>query len=179
MLEKGDVIKVENGMKVNTLVPEKFIYGNRVLSDEISKTVIVVGKTLTQSVDAQKKAVNSLVKRVITAFDYEGVKITEKEALVFVNETLSTIGSKPLESFTFNEGEFLVIETKSDGGGTGHGMHDVYPNGHHVFAKRLADDGSYDPEGDEVDFYQSGSFTHTNEQDIPVIRKMTITTTYA
>ena len=50
-------------------------------------------------------------------------------------------------------GRYVVYKTSHDGGGTGHGPHDVYPDGHHVFAERL-DDPSV-----KVDFYQSGSFT--------------------
>lgn len=50
-------------------------------------------------------------------------------------------------------GRYVVYKTSYDGGGTGHGPHDVYPDGHHVFAERL-DDTSV-----KVDFYQSGSFT--------------------
>jgi hypothetical protein len=50
-------------------------------------------------------------------------------------------------------GRYVVYKTAMDGGGTGHGQHDVYPNGHHVFAERL-DDPSV-----RVDFYQSGCFT--------------------
>ena len=50
-------------------------------------------------------------------------------------------------------GRYVVYKTAMDGGGTGHGVHDVYPNGHHVFAERL-DDPSV-----KVDFYQSGCFT--------------------
>ena len=70
-------------------------------------------------------------------------------------------------------GEYLVVEAKWDGGGTGHGPHDVYPDGWSIVAKKLKD-GNYDPEGNEIHFYQSGSFTimHT---DVPVLRHLTPT----
>jgi len=68
-------------------------------------------------------------------------------------------------------GEYVVADTAFDGGGTGHGPHDVYPSGHHVFAQKLADNGSYDPDGIQVDFYQSGCFTAMIE-DVKVVRKM-------
>lgn len=54
---------------------------------------------------------------------------------------------------SYLSGRYVVYKTSYDGGGTGHGPHDVYPNGHHVFAERL-DNASI-----KVDFYQSGCFT--------------------
>lgn len=53
------------------------------------------------------------------------------------------------------QGEYVVTGTAMDGGGTGHGPHDVFPNGHHVFAEKLDN-------GTRVDFYQSGAFIHLN-----------------
>ena len=50
-------------------------------------------------------------------------------------------------------GKYIVYKTTYDGGGTGHGSHDVYPEGHHVFCMK-ADDHNV-----RVSFYQSGSFT--------------------
>lgn len=54
---------------------------------------------------------------------------------------------------------FVVERTSFDGGGTGHGRHDVYPDGHHVWVRMLGDDGAYDPNGDSISFYTSGDFT--------------------
>ena len=58
----------------------------------------------------------------------------------------------------FLEGEYVVIKTAMDGGGTGHGVHDTYPNGHHVWCEKMFDGGIGHP-GIRVDFYQTGSFT--------------------
>lgn len=55
--------------------------------------------------------------------------------------------------FDYLAGRYVVFKTCSDGGGTGHGPHDVYPDGHHVWCERLGDRQT------QVDFYQSGSFT--------------------
>jgi hypothetical protein len=55
--------------------------------------------------------------------------------------------------FMYLAGRYVVYKTTEDGGGSGMGSHDQYPNGHHVFCERL-DDRSV-----KVDFYQSGSFT--------------------
>ena len=56
------------------------------------------------------------------------------------------------DNFAYLEGTYVVIKTAIDGGGTGHGPGDVYPDGHHVFCKKTID-------GEEIDFYQSGCFT--------------------
>jgi hypothetical protein len=56
------------------------------------------------------------------------------------------------ENFDYLRGRYIVTKTVMDGGGTGHGPHDVYPDGHHVYCESL--DGSQ-----RVDFYQSGCFT--------------------
>ena len=60
-----------------------------------------------------------------------------------------TIGGE----FEHLAGQYIVYKTANDGGGTGHGPHDVYPDGHHVWCVK-ADDHSV-----KVDFYQSGCFT--------------------
>ena len=46
---------------------------------------------------------------------------------------------------------WVVYKTTYDGGGTGHGFGDVYPNGHHVFCEQLHTKR-------KVDFYQNGCF---------------------
>jgi len=68
-------------------------------------------------------------------------------------------------------GEYIVEGTSSCGGGTGHGAHDVYPNGHKVTAKRIVERfGKKEVSDFEISFYQSGSFTCMNP-DIEAIRK--------
>lgn len=47
---------------------------------------------------------------------------------------------------------FEVLETRMCGGGTGHGPHDVYPDGHQVVAREL------EAKKRLVRFYQSGCF---------------------
>ena len=68
-------------------------------------------------------------------------------------------------------GDYVVTRTSYGGGGTAHGPHDVFPDGHKVIAQKLKD-GKYDPNGIEISFYQSGSFTVMHTEEIPVIRKM-------
>ena len=57
------------------------------------------------------------------------------------------------QKFDYLMGKYIVCSTSFSGGGTGHGPHDVYPDGHHVFCVK-ADDRNV-----RVDFYQTGCFT--------------------
>jgi hypothetical protein len=59
-------------------------------------------------------------------------------------------------------GKYVVTKTVRDGGGTGHGPGDVYPDGHHVFCAS-ADDGER-----EIDFYQTGCFSAMIEDINPI-----------
>ena len=56
-------------------------------------------------------------------------------------------------NFDYLQGDYVVTRTEMTGGGTGHGMHDVYPNGHKVTCHKVADKDTV------VSFYQTGCFT--------------------
>jgi hypothetical protein len=64
-------------------------------------------------------------------------------------------------------GEYVVIKTEHTGGGTGHGPHDVYPDGHLVHARPTKKRTKQKP----ISFYQSGCFNAMNEF-VPVIRNI-------
>lgn len=64
-------------------------------------------------------------------------------------------GKKKMKTDAFR-GDYIVVETRFDGGGNA--GNDTYPDGHRVIAQRLSKEGAYDPDGDIVDFYQSGYF---------------------
>ena len=68
-------------------------------------------------------------------------------------------------------GRYVVEHAALEGGGTAHGPHDRYPDGWHIRARKLKADGSYDPHGVEIEFYQSGAFTAVNEK-VPVVGKL-------
>ena len=76
---------------------------------------------------------------------------------------------------------YVVEKTVFDGGGSQRemsGRSSMFPNGHHVHARRLAPDCTYDPDGEAVDFFQSGSFTSDRmieREDIRVVGKMKMT----
>ena len=74
------------------------------------------------------------------------------------------------------DGLYVVVRAALEGGGTGHGPHDVYPDGWHVTACRLHEDGTYDPAGHLVDFYQSGCFNDMLPE-VELVSRMTKTYT--
>jgi hypothetical protein len=69
------------------------------------------------------------------------------------------------------EARFVVERTAMDGGGTGHGPNDVFPDGWHVEARRLNPDGRYNPRAEKIEFYQSGCFNCMVPQ-VEVLGKM-------
>jgi hypothetical protein len=62
--------------------------------------------------------------------------------------------------------QFVVVATQTTGGGTGHGPHDVYPDGHQVKAKSLQANGEL-----EVLFYQTGCFGGKIQQKQITLRR--------
>ncbi|MEA3513918.1 MAG: hypothetical protein U9R34_00400, partial [Nanoarchaeota archaeon] len=67
--------------------------------------------------------------------------------------------------------EYIVIQAELEGGGTGHGPHDIYPDGWHVKARKLNSGRIYNPQAEAIDFYQSGSFTNMKET-VELVGKM-------
>jgi hypothetical protein len=54
---------------------------------------------------------------------------------------------------------FVVEKANSQGGSIGgHSPHDVFPDGWHIEARRLREDGTYNPRGEVIEFYQTGYF---------------------
>lgn len=153
-LQEGNVINLQNGMRVYGLIPEKFVYSNRKASNELTKSEIEIGKTYENDTNLQG-AISSITKGVIDRFSWQGVSVDESKVVEFVK---ANVPEQNKEKFTLEEGEFVVVKTTYDGGGTGHGSHDVYPDGYRVYCKALKN-GEYDENGIEISFYQSGCFT--------------------
>jgi hypothetical protein len=81
-------------------------------------------------------------------------------------KTEVTIGKKRNGLDTgYLAGRYAVIKTAYDGGGTGMGPNDIYPDGDHVWCRKMLENGKF---GEQVEFYQSGSFTAMIEEIKPV-----------
>lgn len=168
-LKEGDVFHLKNGMKVYAEIPKKFVYENRKLSNETTSHDIVVGKIVENNVDVSND-VKKLAQDIVDKFSFRlGYKLSISDALAYIQSTIKLSKS---EIFVIEEGEFVVIRTSYEGGGTGMGPHDVYPDGHRVYCKKLKD-GKYDADGIEINFYQSGCFTAIIEpKHLSVIKTM-------
>lgn len=64
--------------------------------------------------------------------------------------------------FSYLKGKYVVVRTKTEGGGGGHGKHDTYPEGHRVYCV------SIDDKERKINFYQSGCFTAMIEDIEPI-----------
>jgi hypothetical protein len=76
-----------------------------------------------------------------------------------------------MDEFLYLSGEYIVTKAVMDGGGTGNGPGDIYPDGWHVFCQK-EDDPSI-----KIDFYQSGCFTAMIEDIKPIGRAVANWTT--
>jgi hypothetical protein len=154
LLKEGDVIFLENGMMVYASIPEMFIFENKKKSRKLIKHKIIIGKNFVNNTDITED-VKNLAKQIVEAFSIcLGYSLSKVDALNFIE---SKVNPPKSISFCLEEGEFVVTKTNSDGGGIAM-FHDEYPDGHHVFCKKLKD-SNFDENGIEVDFYQTGSFT--------------------
>ncbi len=111
-----------------------------------------------------------------------GMRFYAKVAEKYIYANRSGSNKKATSNFVLSDakhlkkfaGKYIVVDTKFDGVGIGMGPHDVFPNGHHVFARKMyemGDDVAYNKNGLKIDFYQSGSFNAMNER-VKVICKM-------
>ncbi len=111
-------------------------------------------------------------KRPVTSF------VSEEERVA----TAAKSGKIPSKTKTVDLGaydqgrakaKFVVESANMQGGGTGHGPGDVYPDGWHVRARQLDDKGAYDPNGEVIQFYMSGCFTcMVDPNDVKVVGEM-------
>jgi len=141
LLQKGDVIRLTKGMKVYALIPEMFVYSNRTSSTGVAKTDIRIGE-----IRSSQFSMSNNIKETLSLF---GMTINDDEVAPFI-DGLGLNLSFDTSKF---EGEYTVTYAVSDGGGTGMGLHDVYPIGYHVFCEKK------DNPSIQVDFYQTGAFT--------------------
>ena len=141
LLQRGDVIRLEKGMKVYATIPEMFIYDNRRTSTNNARTDIKIGEMRSSQFKTSED-----VKGTLGLFNIE---IEDDQ----ISHFIAGLGINLSFDTSIFEGEYRVVATAEDGGGTGMGPHDVYPNGHHVFCEKKDDPNIF------VDFYQTGCFT--------------------
>lgn len=170
MLKVGDVVELRKGHCVYTDVPERYVYQDMAFSNDKCHHEVTIDEKYDPIVDF---SYHDIANDIRYAFKKVGAKVDNKTITNFVKAQISK-QQISYEKFCLKSGKFVVIKTKMDGGGRAH--NDVYPDGHHVFVKRLKKDGSYDKNGDAADFYQSGCFSAMIEpSQIKVLGKMEMT----
>jgi hypothetical protein len=88
------------------------------------------------------------------------------------------LSSLPLNSYNGNE--WLVIDTAMTGGGTGHGPHDVYPDGHEVTIQMLPYGTRIPDPKYTIKFYQTGCFHNLIEpKEIELMKSLNLRVEYS
>jgi hypothetical protein len=169
-LEKEDVFLLEKGMTVYALIPEKFIYSNRKFSDELTSHNIDVDVLYTNEDVTRrnlKEEADEITSKIFKLFLDGGHTMTYQACKDFVETHINVEKSLKLATYKFEEGLFKVTSTALEGGGRAM-FNDYYPDGWHVYAVRLIDGVCSTKKEDIVHFYQSGSFTATIKDIIPI-----------
>lgn len=169
-LEIGDVISIQKGMKVYANLPEKFIYMNRPLSDKLQQTDICVGQIRKNDISDWVRRKKHITEGINERFEWE-IGVAPKEAIdAFVEQVFPQPTQESFNTGCF-AGEYVVIATSLSGSSSNSlNPNNSYSDGHHVSCKKLKD-GAFDPQGEEINFYQSGSFT-AMIRNIQPVRKM-------
>ena len=162
-LREGDIFALNDGMEVYTKIPEKYVYHNHPMSNKLVSTNVRVGSILqvTKQGIALATEQAKLTKSIADDFVFHlGFKPSLDDVKRFVAKACkdNAVATGVLKTGNM-AGNYVVICTEYGGGGTGHGPHDVYPDGHQVFARKLGRNGKFNKRGLAVNFYQSGCFT--------------------
>lgn len=161
LLQKGDIIRLEKGMRIYADIPESCYFENSWFSDKIFHGDITIGEVYHRQTEVSKKEVVSSVFKNINYL----IPITEEQVSSFV-ESLNLDFRKKFFDTSFFEGVYEVTRTEYNGGGSQPAMCvrglDTYPDGWHVYCRKV------DAPDVKVDFYQSGCFTAMIEDITPI-----------
>lgn len=170
LLKIGDVFRLRGGMECYAHIPARFAYANTPNSNEIVEHEISVGDVLTVGERTTEEDIALKIIKLTKGYsEFQGVKIDK--GLLTKAICVPQHSSDILDTSKY-AGEYVVYQTSREGGGTGHGPSDYCPSGHLVKAKKLKN-GKFDKDGLKISFYQTGSFTATNE-NVEILRKMTM-----
>lgn len=168
LLRTGDVINIQKGKKVYVNILEKFVYRNRPFSNEMIQAEIIVGTVLNNFINIEETK-ETFMSAIQDEFQLRlGKQADENIINSLVEDTLRSYTPETFDTSSL-EGEYVVVNTKTESG-AGYGRMNIYPDGHHVFAKKLKD-GVYDEQGEEISFFQSGCI-NPSIKDISSVRKM-------
>ena len=169
-LQRGDVFDLKNGMQAYAKIPERYVYANRACSLNLTETNLTVGEELTANLELG--AIGKVCKALANTCQNEGYQIKSAKFEPMLRQAAKESAKLAPKYLPDLVGEYVVIATDSEGGGTGMGSHDVYPYGWRVTARRLKK-GRFDPRGKLVSFYQTGCFNAMNP-NVPVKRVVVV-----
>lgn len=127
--QKGDII-----------VCKRFVYGYK---NYVNPSLIEVGDSSPQHIIGRKMTDEETVAYVETHH-----KMPPDQ---YIDEDLG------VPDKSRGTAKFVVIDGVMSGGGIAQG-NDVYPDGWHITARRLNNQGSFDPKGEVIVFYMTGCF---------------------
>lgn len=148
----------------DVIVSKKFVYGEK--SFDHNDKRVRVGRDNPKYIVTERLTDEEIAKIVLKT------KKMPKEKDLWIDRDY---GSSDL---TRANAEYVVIDAKMQGGGTGHGPHDVFPDGWYVVAKRLKKGRKWDPKGEEITLYMTGCFTNLiPPEEISIVGKMSVSYT--
>ena len=142
----------------------RFVYGER--SFDANNKLITVGRDTPEYI----------VTRHLTDDEIEEITIRTKKMPTgkdqWVDEDYGSVDLSRAKA------EYVVIKSQMQGGGTGHGPHDVYPDGWYVTAQRLDTGRKWNPDGEIIGFYMTGCFINMIPPErVRVVGKMEVSYT--
>lgn len=154
LLQRGDLIKLEPGMKVYADIPCMF-RGGVFFDTKKDHTDIVIGKVYTCEATSAEK----LTKKVFEKIQWT-VPVSLEQVASFIESLDLDLSEKTFDASVY-AGEYAVLYAASNGGGYCHDGN--YPNGWHVYCQKMDDPSVM------VDFYQTGCFTAMIRDILPII----------
>ncbi len=166
LLQEGDIIRLEKGMKVYDDIPEKFVYRNTPFSAKLAHHDIRIGQKLFKDGPHEKsKLIGELTQHIKNYLHCDD--INKENVEILVNSLNLSFAFEEFDTSVF-VGEYRVTQTSFGGGGSYREMNgriESYPDGWHVFCQKVGQPDVC------VDFYQTGCFTAMIPDIMPIKRE--------
>ena len=109
-LVKGNIIRLEKGMKIKVQVPTKILYVNRPFSNKLEQRTICLGDILVKRPADTK----NLEISILEIFEREGLSNSNKNKISSFVESLDLNVSKEEFDTSSFIGEYIVFEVRND-----------------------------------------------------------------
>jgi hypothetical protein len=142
-LEVGDVISIKEGHHVNTLIPEKFVYSARKLSDKLCESDVEIGTVLRCDETISAECLADLNNAIAEAIYFKtGRQVRPARIANMIKSIIPDSRAVDVLYTTDLVGNYVVTKVSGD-----------EADERHVFCQRVRN-GKYDPNGTRIDFYQ-------------------------